>query len=69
MVAGQEAASPSLQGKARDAASRMGPQVEDMREGLEELNTKVSAFIREKPGACLLGALAVGFLIGRIASR
>jgi hypothetical protein len=27
------------------------------------------SFIRANPGTCLLGAVAVGFIIGRIASR
>jgi ElaB/YqjD/DUF883 family membrane-anchored ribosome-binding protein len=29
----------------------------------------VKGFIRENPGTCLLGALAVGFVVGRLASR
>jgi ElaB/YqjD/DUF883 family membrane-anchored ribosome-binding protein len=30
---------------------------------------QVSDFIREKPIACLAGALAIGYLVGKIASR
>ena len=29
----------------------------------------IKAFVRERPGVCLLGALALGFVVGRIASR
>jgi hypothetical protein len=33
------------------------------------MNTRVVSFIRANPGTCLLGAVAVGFIVGRIASR
>jgi hypothetical protein len=53
----------------RDLQERFGPQIEDARRNLGDLNNKVVKFIREHPGTCLLGALAVGFVVGRIASR
>lgn len=30
---------------------------------------RAAAFIRERPGACLLGAFGIGYVIGMIASR
>ncbi|MBM4380756.1 MAG: hypothetical protein FJ086_15875, partial [Deltaproteobacteria bacterium] len=30
---------------------------------------KVAVFVRENPGTALLGALAVGFVVGKMASR
>ncbi len=41
----------------------------DARRKLEEWNRTALRFVRERPGACLLGALAFGFVVGRIASR
>jgi hypothetical protein len=64
-----ESAHTSVQDKVQDVASRLGPNVDDARESLGELNRRVATFIREQPGTCLLGALALGFIIGRIASR
>ena len=58
-----------LQDKARQLQENMPPQIEDARRNLEEMNTRVVSFIRANPGTCLLGAVAVGFIIGRIASR
>jgi hypothetical protein len=29
----------------------------------------MTSYIKENPGKCLVGALAVGYLIGKIASR
>lgn len=58
-----------LQDKARDLQGRVVPQIEEARRNLEDLNSRAVSFIRANPGTCLIGAIAVGFLIGRIASR
>jgi ElaB/YqjD/DUF883 family membrane-anchored ribosome-binding protein len=58
-----------LQEKARQLQENMLPQLEDARRNLEDMNTRVVSFIRANPGTCLLGAVAVGFIVGRIASR
>lgn len=48
---------------------RMGPKLKDAAAQLETVNERVKSFIKENPGTCLLGALAVGFVVGRLASR
>ncbi|MBK7863324.1 MAG: hypothetical protein IPJ65_32935 [Archangiaceae bacterium] len=48
---------------------RLAPKLKDAEAQLMDINEKVKGFIRENPGTCLLGALAVGFVVGRIASR
>ncbi|HLM46661.1 MAG TPA: hypothetical protein VK458_22515 [Myxococcaceae bacterium] len=58
-----------LQDKARQFQENMVPQLEEARRNLEDLNTRVVSFVRANPGTCLLGAVAVGFIVGRIASR
>lgn len=55
--------------KARDLQARVVPQLEEARQNLVELNDRVLTFIRQNPGTCLLGAVAAGFLIGKIAAR
>lgn len=55
--------------KARDLQARVGPQIEEARQNLVDLNNRVVTFIRQNPGTCLIGAVAAGFLIGKIASR
>jgi ElaB/YqjD/DUF883 family membrane-anchored ribosome-binding protein len=61
--------SQQLQDKARQLQENLLPQLEDARRNLEDMNTRAMSFIRANPGTCLLGAVAVGFIIGRIASR
>lgn len=56
---------PSLQ----DLQERLAPQLQQAQEQLMEVNERVKDFIRKNPGTTLLGAAAVGFLIGKWASR
>jgi len=58
-----------FQDKARELQARMVPQLEEAAQNLSDLNTRAINFIRANPGTCLLGAVAVGFLVGKLASR
>jgi hypothetical protein len=61
--------SSQFQEKAHKLQQQIGPGIDEAKENLAELNERVVGFIKQNPGTCLLGALAVGFLVGRIASR
>ncbi len=58
-----------MQDRARELQERIVPQLDEARRNLVDLNTRTIAFIRANPGTCLVGAVAVGFLIGKLASR
>jgi hypothetical protein len=47
----------------------MSPHIQEAEEVLGDINTRALAFIRARPGACVLGAITLGFLIGKLASR
>ncbi len=49
--------------------AHFGPQLEELHERLLDANEQVKDFVKKNPGATLLGAAALGFLIGRWASR
>lgn len=53
----------------REFTERVAPQFVQAQEQLEELNERVKSFVKSNPGAVLLGAAALGFLVGRWASR
>jgi len=40
-----------------------------LREGLEELDTRVRLLVREHPVATLIGALTAGYFIGRLIAK
>ena len=45
------------------------PRIEELKERIVSLNDRAKAFIKEHPGACLVGALGLGYLFARIARR
>ena len=60
---------PQFQDTARQLQEKFGPQIEQARQNLNNLNVRVASFIRANPGTCLISAVAVGYLIGKLASR
>ena len=58
-----------LEETAREIGARVKPQIEEAKRRVESLNSSAIAYIKENPAKCLVGAIAVGFLIGKIAGR
>ncbi len=58
-----------LQDRAREMQARIAPQIDEARQNLIDMNERAIRFIKERPGTCLLGALAFGFVVGKIVSR
>lgn len=58
-----------LQDRARELQARVAPQLDQARQNLSDLNQRITTFVRQNPGTCLIGALAFGFIVGKIASR
>jgi ElaB/YqjD/DUF883 family membrane-anchored ribosome-binding protein len=44
-------------------------RLSDVRERLDAANDRAVHFIQENPGLAILGAVGVGYLLGRMASR
>lgn len=71
-----ERSNGSVHGNGSDGMPLMSPRMDELQETLErareELDQYVeraAGFIRERPVASVAGAVALGWLIGRIASR
>jgi hypothetical protein len=58
-----------LEQTANNLEERVRPQLKVATQRLALLNKEVSSYIRTNPGKCLLGAIAAGYVIGRIARR
>jgi hypothetical protein len=52
-----------------DIGERVRPQLEEARKRLDQIDGQARSFINEHPAACLLGALALGYLVARVARR
>jgi ElaB/YqjD/DUF883 family membrane-anchored ribosome-binding protein len=58
-----------LEDMAHEVRRSVRPRVREIQRRAEALNDDVTDYIKENPVKCLLGALAVGVIIGKIASR
>jgi ElaB/YqjD/DUF883 family membrane-anchored ribosome-binding protein len=54
---------------ARELGARVKPQIEEARRRMSSLNSSATAYIKENPGKCVIGAIAIGYLIGKLAGR
>lgn len=52
-----------------ELSDRFAPQIAQAQEQLGEVNERVKHFVKQNPGAVLLGAAGLGFLLGRLASH
>jgi hypothetical protein len=48
---------------------RARPTIAEAKQKLGRINGRVKSFIQDHPAACLLGALALGYLVARLARR
>lgn len=51
------------------AHERLGPRLKEAQAQLATINQKVQAFVKENPGTSLLGALALGYVVGKLVSK
>jgi ElaB/YqjD/DUF883 family membrane-anchored ribosome-binding protein len=58
-----------IEERAHDLSARVRPQIRQARQKLEEVGDTVTTYIKENPAKCVVGAIAVGFLVGKIARR
>jgi hypothetical protein len=50
-----------------DIGERIRPRIEDAKRRLGEIDGRITGFIKDHPAACLLGAVALGYLVARVA--
>jgi hypothetical protein len=59
----------SFKESADDLTNRVRPKIEEVKQQVGRLNGRLTTFIQDHPAACLLGAVAVGYLVARLARR
>jgi ElaB/YqjD/DUF883 family membrane-anchored ribosome-binding protein len=52
-----------------DAQAQIQEAIENARAELDHYVSTAADFIRQRPVACVAGAVAIGFIVGKIASR
>jgi hypothetical protein len=58
--------SRDVERRLRRLSAQVGPKLEDASHALRVVDRDARRFIHEYPLSCLLGAIAAGFLLGRI---
>jgi hypothetical protein len=48
-------------------SNRVRPKIEEAKQEMVRINGRITSFIQEHPAACLVGAVALGYLVARIA--
>ena len=56
-----------LESALRQASEQVKPKLDEAKRQLSTFNEKATTYVKENPGKCLLGALALGFVVGKIA--
>jgi hypothetical protein len=57
----------SFENSVKDVGERIRPRIEDAKRRLGEVDGRITGFIKDHPVACLLGAVALGYLVARVA--
>jgi len=50
-----------------DLGDRVRPKIDEAKQKFERINGRMTSFIQDHPAACLLGAIALGYLVARVA--
>jgi hypothetical protein len=48
-------------------SNRVSPKIEEAKQQIGRVNGRIKSFIQDHPAACLVGALALGYLVARVA--
>jgi ElaB/YqjD/DUF883 family membrane-anchored ribosome-binding protein len=59
----------NIQETTRDLTNRIAPRIDAVREGVASLNERAADYIRANPAQSIIGAIVVGYLVGRLVSR
>lgn len=59
--------STSIQNGIEDLTDQVRPQIEKAKRRINRFNRQMTDVIQDHPAACLLGALALGYLVARLA--
>jgi hypothetical protein len=57
----------SFKESVNDLSDRIRPKIEEAKQKLNRVNGRMTGFIQDHPAACLLGAIALGYLVARVA--
>ena len=57
----------SIKNSVDDLSNRVRPKLEEAKEEIGRVNGRIRSLIQDHPAACLVGAVALGYLVARVA--
>lgn len=57
----------TLKATADELRDRVRPKIDEAKQELGRINGRITGFIADHPAVCLLGALALGYVVARLA--
>jgi hypothetical protein len=57
----------TLKASANELCDRVRPKIDEAKEELGRINGRLTGFIKDHPAVCLFGALALGYVVARLA--
>jgi hypothetical protein len=59
----------SFKASVDDLGERVRPKIEEAKQQFGRMNGRITGFIQDHPAACLVGAVALGYFVARLARR
>ncbi len=57
----------SFKESVNDLSGRVRPKIDELKQRLGRANGRITGFIQDHPAVCLVGAIALGYVVARIA--
>ena len=57
----------SIKDSVDSLSERVRPKIEEAKEEIGRVSGRIRSFIQDHPAACLVGAVALGYLVARVA--
>jgi len=57
----------SIKDSVDSLGDRVRPKIEEAKEEIGRVSGRIRSFIQDHPAACLVGAVALGYLVARVA--
>jgi hypothetical protein len=59
----------SFKASVDDLSDRVRPKIDEVKQHIGRMNGRITGFIQDHPAACLLGAIALGYVVARVARQ
>jgi hypothetical protein len=59
----------TIKNAVEDLSHQVRPKIEEAKQEIRRVSGQMTSFIQRRPATCLIGAVALGYIVARIARR